>query len=116
MSFNPHEILQKLRNGPKNDNIPDERNSHKNSSFHEKKNIIGSGSSSSSLNLTKKEFNESKIVYDREYIDSLLKNISFLENKVNKLEVELENANGQIKNLLVQNQNLEQIVFINSFL
>lgn len=110
--FNPHEILQKLRNGPKNENIPDDRNSQKNSSFQEKKNYFGSGgSSSSSLNITKKDFmNESKIVYDREYIDSLLKSIALLENKVNKLEVELDNANGHVKKLQAQNQSLEQLV------
>ena len=112
MSFNPHEILQKLRNGSKNENIPDDRISQKNSSFHEKKNYFGSGgSSSSSLNITKKDFmNESKVVYDREYIDSLLKSIALLENKVNKLEVELDNANGHVQKLQAQNQSLEQLV------
>lgn len=122
MAFNPHEILLKIRNGQTKDvgfeeKLIEDKNNFSNQknlgNFNEKKNYFASASSSSSFktNNNKEITNENtNIIYDREYIESLLKNISLLENKVNKLEIELENANSQVKMLQIEKNELENLV------
>lgn len=107
MTFNPHDILAKIR---KKEYIPS-KSLQVNENPQEKKNFYISGSSSSSGNIV----HSFDIASDKEYIGTLLNKIQLLENKVTNLELELSESKNEINYLKKEKTRLEDEVIIYTF-
>lgn len=105
MSFNPQDILSKIR---KKEFTPNKQTPFKEPPPEKHRHFV-SGSSSSSGPLVQNSF-EQPPPYDQEYIGNLLNKIQFLEKKVNSLELELSDSKNQVHILQLEKNQLENEV------
>lgn len=103
MTFNPHDILAKIR---KKEYTPS-KTAHNMESYNEKKNFYISGSSSSSGNIAN---SFDKPPSEKEYIGNLLNKIQALEQKVTHLELELAESRNEVAFFRKENAKLEEEV------
>lgn len=103
MTFNPHDILAKIR---KKEYTPS-KTTHPMENYNEKKNFYISGSSSSSGNIAN---SFDKPPSEKEYIGNLLNKIQALEQKVTNLELELAESKNEVAFFKRENAKLEDEV------